>query len=59
MNSGDDINDVLSGTGIAICDGVKEELKPGCCHICPQGSEHSIIDTGDDDLEILTIVVHR
>ena len=59
QDSGDDINYVLSGTGKAICDGVEEELKPDCCHVCPQGSEHSIINTGVDDLEILTFVVHR
>ena len=59
QDSGDDINYVLSGTGKAICDGVEEELKPGCCHVCPQGSVHSIINTGDEDLVILTLVVHR
>ena len=59
QDSGDDINYVLSGTGKAICDGVEEELKPGCCHVCPQGSVNSIIKTGDEDLVILTLVVHR
>jgi len=59
QDSGDDINYVLSGIGKAICNGVEEELKPGCCHICPQVSEHSIVNTGNEDLEILTIVVHR
>lgn len=55
----DDINYVLSGNGKAICDGVEEELTAGCCHICKQGSEHSIINTGDDDLVMLTVVVER
>jgi mannose-6-phosphate isomerase-like protein (cupin superfamily) len=59
QDSGDDINYVLSGIGKAVCDGVEEELRPGCCHICRKGSEHSIINTGEEDLEILTIVVHR
>lgn len=59
QESGDDINYILSGQGKAICDGVEEELKPGSCHICPQFSEHSIINTGNDDLVVLTIVVHR
>lgn len=57
--SGDDMNYILSGTGKAICDGVEEELKPGVMHICPKGSEHSIINTGEDDLVMLTIVVAR
>lgn len=59
QDSGDDINFIISGRGRAICDGAEEELRPGCCHICPQGSEHSIINTGDADLEIITVVVHR
>lgn len=59
QDSGDDINYVLSGVGKAICDGKEEILMPGCCHICPQGSSHTIINTGDEDLVILTIVIHR
>ncbi|MBB5264624.1 mannose-6-phosphate isomerase-like protein (cupin superfamily) [Catenibacillus scindens] len=55
----DDINYVLSGTGKAICDGELEILTPGCCHICKKGSQHSIINTGQDDLCLLTIVVER
>lgn len=55
----DDINYVLSGTGKAICDGNEEILNAGCCHICKKGSEHSIINTGDDDLVLLTVVVER
>lgn len=59
QTSGDDMNYVLSGIGKAVCDGVEEELKPGVMHICPKGSEHSIINTGEDDLVMLTIVVAR
>lgn len=55
----DDINYVLSGSGKAICDGQEEQLTQGCCHICPKGSEHSIINTGSDDLVLLTIVVEK
>ena len=55
----DDINYVLSGTGKAICDGELEILTPECCHICKKGSQHSIINTGQDDLCLLTIVVER
>ncbi len=59
QNSGDDLNYILSGTGKAICDGVEEELKPGVIHICPKGSEHSIINTCNEDLVMLTIVVAK
>ena len=55
----DDINYVLSGTGRAVCDGQEEILKSGTCHICKKGSQHSIENTGDDDLVLLAIVVER
>lgn len=55
----DDINYVISGTGKAICDGKEEALVSGSCHICKKGSSHSIINTGDDDLVILTVVVEK
>ena len=59
QSSGDDLNYVISGTGKAVCDGIEEELKPGVMHICPRGSEHSIVNTGEDDLVMLTIVVAK
>ena len=55
----DDINYVLSGTGKAICDGQEEILNAGACHICKKGSEHSIVNTGAEDLVLLTVVVGR
>ncbi len=54
---GNDINYVLSGSGKAICDGEEEILYPGVCHICKKGSEHSIENTGEEDLVLLTVVV--
>ena len=59
QTSGDDMNYILSGIGRAICDGVEEELRPGVLHICPKESEHSIINTGTEDLVLFTIVVAR
>lgn len=55
----DDINYVLSGKGKAVCDGKEELLRAGVCHICKKGSEHSITNTGSDDLILLTVVVER
>lgn len=55
----DDINYVLSGTGKAICDGAEEALTAGVCHVCKKGSSHSIVNTGEDDLVLLTVVVER
>lgn len=57
--SEDDICYVLYGTGIAVCDGEEEELKTDVCHICPKGSEHSITNTGETDLVMLTVSVAR
>ena len=59
QESGDDLNYILSGSGKAVCDGVEEELKPGVMHICPKGSDHSIINTGEEDLVMLTVVVKK
>ena len=55
----DDINFVLSGTGKAVCDGAEEILTAGTCHICKKGSSHSIVNTGGEDLVLLTVVVER
>lgn len=58
-DASDDINYIISGSGKAICDGKEEILTKDTCHICKKGSEHSIINTGDEDLVMLTIVVNR
>ena len=55
----DDINYVISGTGKAVCNGQEEILTSGTCHICKKGSEHSIENTGSEDLILLTIVAER
>lgn len=55
----DDINCIISGSGKAICDGKEELLGPGTCHICKKGSEHSISNTGQEDLVMLTVVVEK
>ena len=55
----DDINYVLYGHGKAVCDGQEEILDRGTCHICKKGSAHSIVNIGDEDLVMLTIVVER
>jgi len=59
QESGDDMNYIISGIGRAFCDGLPEKLLPGVMHICPKGSEHSIVNTGEEDLVMLTIVVKK
>lgn len=48
---------VLYGSGVAVCDGVEEALVTDICHVCPAGSEHSIANTGNVELVMLTFVV--
>ena len=50
---------MLSGKGKAVCDGKEEYLSAGMCHICKKGSEHSIMNIGDEDLVLLTVVTER
>ena len=57
--SGDDMNYIISGAGIAVCNGKEEALAAGVMHICPKGSEHSIINSGEEDLILLTVVAER
>ncbi|MBQ8374500.1 MAG: cupin domain-containing protein [Clostridia bacterium] len=47
---------ILSGKGKAICDGAEEFLFAGDCHYCPQGSEHSLINIGDEELCFYAVV---
>lgn len=37
----------------------EEFLSAGVCHICKKGSEHSIVNTGEDDLVLFTLVIER
>lgn len=54
-----DYNYVLSGQGMATCDGNKETLTVGKCHCCPIGSMHEIINMGNEDLVLFTIVAEN
>ena len=51
-----ELNYVISGTGKTICDNEEELLVEDVCHYCPKGSAHSIINTGTEDLVLLTVV---
>ena len=47
---------ILSGKGKAICDGETEMLSAGCCHFCPRGSSHAMMNTGNEDLVFVACV---
>ena len=47
---------ILSGKGKSVCDGVEEVLVRGDCHYCPKGSEHCLINIGEEDLCFYAVV---
>jgi quercetin dioxygenase-like cupin family protein len=47
---------ILSGNGKNICDGEVEFLSKGDCHYCKKGSEHTLINIGDEDLTFFAVV---
>lgn len=56
QKTSNDVNFVVSGEGKAIDNGAEETLKAGDVHYCPKGHEHSIINTGSEDLVLFTVV---
>jgi mannose-6-phosphate isomerase-like protein (cupin superfamily) len=51
---------ILSGKGKNICDGKEEFLSAGDCHYCPKGSNHTLINDGEEDLIFYAVVpVHK
>ncbi len=46
---------VLCGKGRVICDGKSEILTQGLGSYCPMGSEHTIINDGEDELIIYSV----
>ena len=54
--TGSEIVYIISGTGTAWMDDGTETLRPGVCHYCPMGHEHGMINDGDEDLVIFTVV---
>ena len=59
QRTSNDINYVLSGTGVAVCDGEEEPLSPGICHYCPRGASHSIVNTGTEELVLFSVVAEQ
>ena len=46
----------LSGIGYIVCDGEKEILEPGVACYCPEGSSHTVINDGTEDLTFFAVV---
>ena len=49
----------LEGEGKAIYDGVEERVYAGCCHYCPKGHSHTLINDTDADLVFFAVVAQQ
>ena len=47
---------IVSGKGRMITNGEPEELRAGMCSYCPKGSEHTLINVGEDELILFAVV---
>ena len=47
---------IAQGQAKSICDGQEELLFAGDCHYCPKGSEHCLINVGQEDVVFYAVV---
>ncbi len=47
---------VVAGEGEMFCEGERETLRVGDCHYCPDGTEHTLRNDRDEDLEFFAVV---
>lgn len=50
---------IIAGKGKSVCDGITEELQAGDCHYCKKGSEHTLVNIGEDDLVFYAVVAQQ
>lgn len=53
-----DVDQVLifvAGSGKAILNGEESEIKPGSMFAVPLGTEHNFVNTGSDDMKIISV----
>lgn len=55
-NGSGEIIYVISGSCKILYDDREERLYEGCCHYCPEGHSHSMINDTDDDLIFFAVV---
>ena len=46
----------ISGKGKILYEDAEEPMYPGCCHYCPQGRSHSLVNDGTDALSVFAVV---
>ena len=47
---------ILEGEGTVIYDQDQLPLRPGICHYCPKGHDHSVINTGEETLRFFSVI---
>ncbi|HYE67830.1 MAG TPA: cupin domain-containing protein [Anaerovoracaceae bacterium] len=48
---------ILSGKGVYTCEGVKTEVESGDMAYCGNGQSHDLINSGDEDLVVMALIV--
>lgn len=49
----------ISGKGKVLYDDTEEPMLPGCCHYCPQGHSHSLVNNGAEPLAVFALIAKR
>lgn len=47
---------ILSGEGRIECDGEIERVRPGLAHYCADGSSHTFINDGEEDIVYFAVI---
>ena len=47
---------ILEGEGTVLFDGEEYPLHAGECHYCPKGHDHSLINSGGNDLRFFSVI---
>lgn len=55
-NGSSEIVYILDGEGVMLCDGEREELRPGDVSYCPEGHTHSLRNESDRPLRFFAVV---
>lgn len=50
---------ILRGTGMGTVDGQQTAMEAGMCQYCRSGHTHSLINTGNEDLEFFAVVAKQ
>ena len=49
----------VEGVCTVVCDGERERLASGNCHLLPPGKKHTIINIGKHETELLSIIANK